>query len=295
MHKAYRLTSLASCILAAVTMTASADDVTSFDAGLENKSGLTFSPDGTVAFWVEWNGKWGSSGDQRVIFTARRGNQGWSEPEPAPFSSNHSDDDPFVSPDGHWLYFISDRPIDNGDRASDTNIWRYGLGPDERLEQLSINSTAAEYSPVITSSGSLYFASAREGGSGQGDLYRSQRLQDGFAEPQLLASSLNSATGEWNLWVSGDESEIIFEASSRPGNVSVSGDLYYSWTTPSGWVPAVPIVSLNTKGSDLMPRLHPDGKTLYYTTAEHGQHAQIVSANWPSLRKQLRTSAPSRP
>ena len=71
----------------------------------------------------------------------------------------------------------------------------------------------------------------------------------------------------------------IFEASSRSTNVSVPGDLYYSWRTPAGWSAAVPIASLNSAGSELMPRLHPDGDTLYYTTAPPGGHARIETAN----------------
>jgi DNA-binding beta-propeller fold protein YncE len=102
-----------------------------------------------------------------------------------------------------------------------------------------------------------------------------------------LGPAINSSKGEWNLWVSSDESEIIFEASSRPTNVSDSGDLYYSWRTSAGWTLPMPLTSLNSTGSELMPRLHPDGDTLYYTTAPPGGHARIATANWQELRSLL--------
>lgn len=259
-----------------------------FDAGADNQLGLTFTPDGKRAFWTEWNGAWGDEAGQRVIFTAERRGEAWTEPVPAPFSQRYSDDDPFVSPDGSWLYFVSERPAHADDEEPDADIWRFSLAGDDRLERLSVNSTASEYSPVVTSSGALYFASARGGGRGQGDLYRAAPAGADFAPPEILGPAINSPTGEWNLWVAPDESEILFEASSREANMSRSGDLYYSWRSSGGWTAAVPLTSLNTAGSELMPRLDPTGDTLYYATATMGGHAQIATADWRELRVQLR-------
>ena len=266
-----------------------------FDTDSDNQLGLTFSPDGSMAFWVEWNGAWGDSDSSRRILYMSRQQQGkWSKPTPAPFSRQFSDDDPFVSPDGSWLYFVSDRPTHENDEDFDTNIWRYSLIEENRLESLSINSESAEYSPVVTASGALYFASDRIGGMGQGDLYRSALASGKHQTPQPLGPAFNTPTGEWNLWVSTDETEIIFEASSRSTNLSTPGDLYYSWHTPSGWAHATPVRQLNSRSSDLMPRLHPDGETLYYTSAPFGGHARVMTVRWDELRAQLRaTYAPT--
>ena len=251
-----------------------------FDAGAENHLGLTFSPDGNTAYWVEWNGKWGSSATtKRTIYLSTRKDEAWSTPAPAPFSAESNDKDPFVSPDGTWLYFISDRPSDDADENADGNIWRYSLTVETRMEYLSVNSDAEEYSPVVTDSGTLFFASDRPGGYGQGDIYSANRLDEGFGTSELLGSSINSPDGEWNVWVAADESELIFESSSRPTNISIPGDLYYSSRANEGWTAAVPIERLNSEGSDLMPRLHPDGETLYYTTAPIGGHASVVSVD----------------
>ena len=269
---------------------AAAQEPSNFDAGAQNRLGLTFTPDGRRAFWAEWDGTWGSKGTQRVIYTAELRGETWTKPVPASFSGQYSDDDPYVSPDGRWLYFVSERPLDNADDEPDADIWRYSLIEEGRLEHLSVNSEAAEYSPVVTSSGALYFASARDGGRGQGDIYRAAPNEDGFAPAEILGPAINSRDGEWNLWVSADESEIIFEASSRSTNVSAAGDLYYSWHTSAGWTAPVPIANLNSAGSELMPRLHPDGVTLYYTTAPLGGHARIVTANWRELRSLLRAN-----
>jgi hypothetical protein len=255
----------------------------------ENQSGLAFSADGSQAFWAAWNGVWGADPvTPRTIFESSCKRGAWSPATIMPFSGTHNDDDPFVSADGQWLYFVSDRPASISTVADDPNIWRYRLKQPHRLEALGINSDHAEYSPVLTSGGNLYFASARPGGYGEGDLYRALASGDGFLEPILLGPAVNSAHGEWNLWVSPDETEILLEASSRPTNVSGSGDIYYSWLTPSGWSPALPVTELNSAGSDLLPRLHADGQTLYFTRAPSGGHAGITSTNWSKLRTKLR-------
>jgi len=261
---------------------AGAEDFLAFDAGSENHLGLTFSPDGNTAYWVEWDGKWGSSSTTpRTIYQSTQQDGVWSSPVPAPFSGRYDYKDPFVSPDGAWLYFISDRPTGDSDEKSDSNIWRYSLTEESPMECLSVNSDAEEYSPFVTDTGALYFASDRPSAYGQGDIYRSDILEDGFGSPIRLGPNINSPFGEWNLWVAADESKIIFESSSRPTNISVPGDLYISRRTPDGWSKAVPIKSLNSEDSDLMPRLHPDGDTLYYTTAPIGGHARIIGVEWP--------------
>lgn len=282
-------------MIASMSPGANAKSPIGFDTGSDNQLGLTFSPDGSMAFWVAWNGEWGKSNiSQQVIYMSQLQRGKWSTPAPMGFSEDHSDSDPFVSPDGQWLYFVSERPTSADDVQNDLNIWRFSLLEEARLEYLSINSAAAEYSPVITASGALYFASNRDGDPGNGDLYRAAATGEGFLEPQPLGPAFNAPTGEWNLWVSPDENEIIFEASSRPTNVSIPGDLYYSWRTPAGWTSAIPVERLNTRNSDLMPRMSPDGETLYYTSAPIGGHAEIASTEWAPLRDALRSSyAPS--
>ncbi len=262
-----------------------------FDSGLENHLGLTFSPDGETAYWASWNGKWGSGGVlQRQIYVSTKRDDRWSRATPLVVLGESNNDDPFVSPDGRWLYFISDARTSPDDNVRDTNIWRYRLRDAGTLEPVPVNSTASEYSPVVTSSGAIYFASDRAGGAGAGDIYRAMPSAGGFHSPKPLGPGINSEHGEWNVWVSSDEGEMLFEASSRPTNVTVPGDIYYSWRTDSGWAAAIPVAQLNTTNSDLMPRLHPDGKTLYYTSAPIGGQAEIKVANWPQLRKQLRYS-----
>ena len=63
--------------------------------------------------------------------------------------------------------------------------------------------------------------------------------------------------------------------------MSIPGDLYMSQHDDSGWAPAVPLTDFNTAGSDLLPRVHPDGETLYYTSAPIGGHASVIRQKAP--------------
>ncbi|MDX1460031.1 MAG: hypothetical protein R3348_03150 [Xanthomonadales bacterium] len=253
--------------------------------GHENRAGVVFSPDGNTAYWVAWNGRWGAEATSpRTIFIANRTDGGWSVAEPLPISGTFNDDDPFVSPDGAWLYFVSDRPATDGGPRSEGDLWRFELQSPHRLERLDVSASEADYSPVVTASGALYFASARPGGLGQGDLWRAEARGETFAAPDSLGPAVNSPTGEWNLWVSPDEQQLLFEASSRPSNVSVPGDLYYSRRTATGWTAAIPVTPLNSGDSDLLPRPGPSGEALWYTTAPIGGHARVVSTDWNALQ-----------
>ena len=266
-------------------------EVATFDAGFENHSNLTFSPDGAHAWWVEWDGNWGAAATRpRRIYTSTLQSGVWSPSREAPFSGDFADDDPFVSPDGRWLYFTSERPTTPDDEIADANIWRYDLNTPGDPQLLAVNSAATEFSPVVTASGTLFFASDRADGIGQGDLYRATASGDTFLAPELLGPAVNSSTGEWNLWISADESELIFEASSRTSNVAVPGDLYVSWNTSAGWTAALPVSPLNSSGSDLLPRLAPGSERLFYTTAPLGGQARIVDAEWSEIRTELRTT-----
>ena len=139
------LASIASAmVLAAAPHTAAAQEPPILDSNTDNQLGLTFSPDGATAYWAAWNGEWGSSSaSRRIIYESRLQDGAWTSPAPTPFSGEYSDDDPFVSPDGKWLYFVSNRPADENSEDLDGDIWRVSLDEKNRLERLSINSASA--------------------------------------------------------------------------------------------------------------------------------------------------------
>ena len=233
----------------------------------------TFTPDGKAVYFTRASEF--TMGARKTIMVARADGDGWTTPIAASFSGVHDDTDPFLSADGQTLYFSSSRPgRTTASGRADFDLFRVrwnedAWGPAEHLGP-QVNSATPEHSPVIVADGTLYFRSSRAGGLGRGDLYRARPVGDGFGEPENLGPLINSATGEWNCLVPADQRFIIFEASSRPSNVSVPGDLYISFARGDTWTSARPLAALNTTASDLAARLSPDGQWLYFASNRSG-------------------------
>ena len=256
---------------------------------------MAFGPEGDVAYFTRREGRWGTTEGRSTIHVTRRTDLGWTPPEPAPFSGTHHDSDPFVTPDGRELFFVSDRPPPSGPPGGQ-EIWVVRLDGDESAEPEhvgAVSSPADEYSPVLTASGDLYFASARPGGSGQGDLYVSRRGGNGFGPVRSLGPGVNSPFGEWNLVVSPREDVLILEASGRALNQSTPGDLYLSVRREGVWASAVPLTTLNTTGSDLLPRFSPDGARLLYATSRSldGVETDVLSVDFAEVRSRASSTA----
>src|ERR1700710_1898467 len=70
-----------------------------------------FSPTGDTLYFIK------CSYDLKVsaICVSYKRNNRWTEPEIASFSGKYMDADPFVAKDGKTLYFMSNRPLKEGD------------------------------------------------------------------------------------------------------------------------------------------------------------------------------------
>ncbi|HZF98883.1 MAG TPA: hypothetical protein VEY92_11705 [Pseudoxanthomonas sp.] len=133
------------------------------------------------------------------VWIARRDGDGWSKAEPAAFSDprwRHSD--PWLTPDGRWLYFVSSRPAPGRDAArEDLDLWRapiegQGVGP---LEHLAAASSPGEELGPEVHDGWLVFNSTRAGGPAPMALYRA-RLVDGDPRRADLYAARSEALDE---------------------------------------------------------------------------------------------------
>ncbi len=146
------------------------------DGGLNtehDEGAAAFSPDGSTMYLsraVRQN--WPTTVE---IYTSSRSEAKWSAPQKfeitADTLSNYSD--PFVSPDGNWLYFASDMPGGQGG----TDIWRINLKDKHgTLENLGpqINTKGNERFPNVRTDSLLYFSSDGHPGMGGLDLFVAQ-------------------------------------------------------------------------------------------------------------------------
>lgn len=99
------------------------------------------------------------------------------------------------------------------------------------------------------------------------DLYCSQRNSDGnWSIPINVGETINTAAWESQPCLSLDGKELFF-ASRRNGNA----DLYHCyrdennhWSEPENLGPVI-----NTQGTEMAPFIHPDSKTLYFSSDTH--------------------------
>ncbi|WP_431123659.1 hypothetical protein [Flagellimonas flava] len=209
-----------------------------------------------------------------VIVKSVNGENGWNMPTIASFSGKYKDLEPFLSPDGLRLYFVSNRPVDQGSTTlKDFDIWYV-----ERANSTSewstpinigspINTEHNEFYPAVAQNGNLYYTCDCPGALGRDDIFFSSYNDGSFAEPISLSGNINTEGFEYNSYISPDDSYLIFGGYNREDGQG-SGDLYVSFKVDSGnWTKAIPLPApINSKYMDYCPFVDPANNILYFTS-----------------------------
>ena len=134
----------------------------------------------------------------------------------------------------------------------------------------NINTGFNEGACSISGDGkTLVFASCnREDGLGQCDLYISYNQGGVWSDPVNMGRNVNSPAWDSEPSISADGKTVYF-SSRRPGGLGKE-DI---WVTRKGengeWTPAINLgPPVNTKGREVSPFIHADGKTLYFSSDE---------------------------
>lgn len=141
------------------------------------------------------------------------------------------DRQPFVTPDGRTLFFVSDRPGGQGGN----DIWftrRVGTGWSEPINLgEGVNTPFNEATPFVNRSGNtLYFASEGLAGFGGYDLYYAEGAVGAWGQPVNLGAPINSSYNDFgSLWMDMD-STVLF-TSDRPGGAG-RDDIYWGRRIP---------------------------------------------------------------
>ncbi len=108
-----------------------------------------------------------------------------------------------------------------------------------------------------------------ENGYGSCDLYYSIKIGNIWSNPENCGTIINSGDWESQPSVSADGRNLFF-SSARPGTVG-SYDLWMATMGDDGyWQEAVNLgKTINTPYSEQCPFIHPDGKTLYFSSEGH--------------------------
>jgi len=208
-----------------------------------------------------------TKGKAEIRYTQLIGNN-WTTPKTILAHERYGYNDPFLSPDEQRLYFISKRALDGIGALKDHDIWYVERVGDDWSDPINagpnINSTNDEYYISFTNEGTMYFSSNMV--NNNFDIYSSESINGSFQKPNRLPNSINSGAYEADVFVSPDESYIIFCGKRRSG--FGQGDLYISFKNADGsWTKSVNMgEKINTKNHELCPFVSNDGKYLFYTS-----------------------------
>lgn len=247
-------------------------------SGPRNDYNLSISDDGRTMVFARSDADFAHA---KIMLSERGPGAGtdWPAPRAIGFSDErYRDSDPWLTPDGMTLYFISDRPAPGRVDRHDLDIWRAVKqgGHWQAPEHLgdTVNGRGEELGPELHD-GLLYFATARKSGMGGLDVYAANATADGFATPELLPAPINSAASESDFTLSRDGATALFWR-----QVDGRGLLHVSRRTQEGtWSPAEPLPDdINIGPFNFTPAFSPDATCITFasTRARGGQQAGMA-------------------
>jgi len=134
-----------------------------------------------------------------------------------------------------------------------------------------VNSKLNEGAQSISADGRYLFYTMCDHPLGRGscDLYYSIRIGDQWTNPENCGKVINSGDWESQPSISADGNYLFF-SSAKPGSIG-SYDIWMAKRAEDGWWEAPENLgpTINTKYSEQSPFIHPDGKTLYFSSDGH--------------------------
>ena len=238
---------------------------------------ITFNPEGDEAYWSPFLPIPNTMDEAGQILTMRKINGQWNKPELASFSKiGYHDDSPSFSPDGKKLFFLSRRPLNQGDPVSaKENIWfvtREGNGWSGPKSLKIVNSLNMHWQISVDKKGNLYFAARDPDGKKFGEIFCSKFVNSEYQKPERLGPVVNSEDYEGSPYISPDGDFLLFERASKFGQQM---GLFISFLNKDGsWDVPEPIaeiagISPYSQGG----KVSSDGRFLFYVapyTSEFG-------------------------
>jgi Tol biopolymer transport system component len=250
----------------------------------DHEINATFTPDGKAIFFSKALPGW----SRLTIVTSERRGGKWQEPRVASFSGQYRDADPFISPDGQRLFFISDRPVDGQPRKT-YSLWAVAHREDgswgiPQLVPGPANTLPNPAYPSVAANGNLYFSS---GDAVDSEIYCARWRNGQYEAPEKLSFN-RAAYRDLDPIVASDESFLIFSSLNRPG--FGSSDLYVSFRRNNTWEePIVLGKTINSPLNEGQAGLSPDNHRLYFTSSVvpvTGYRSQALF--YPGLLAELR-------
>ncbi len=200
-----------------------------------------FTSDGKTMYFTRCT-KDGSAPRYADIYVSQRTGANWAAPQKLEITKDtlSSMAHPAVSPDGNWLYFVSDMPGGVGG----IDIWRAKLSGSgvDYIENVGkpINTRGDEMFPTFRENGELYFSSNGHPGMGGLDIFKA--VQDSVSRKwkiRNMRSPINSMGDDFGMTFEYGHNRGFFSSNRGDGR---GWDHIYSFEVPeieytvTGWV-----------------------------------------------------------
>ena len=194
------------------------------------------------------------------------------EPESIGAAVNTNDDEyvNMLAFDGSQLLFTRKMPVGNGFQKDFLFVSQWNGEQWSEPQQLAFSDFPEDVDPgaaFISADGKkLYLTGCGWSRDSSCDLYVSEWKNGQWAMPKRLSEGINTRSWESQPCVSSDGKELYF-VSRRSGQA----DIYCAKRNADGtWgEPQNVGEPINTKGTEMAPFLHPDGRTLYFSSDKH--------------------------
>lgn len=178
---------------------------------------------------------------------------------------------PYITPDLSELYFTSRRTGSTGGKKEYDGLYfediyvsqnKGGAWDTPQNMGAPVNSDLHDACIGIAPSGETMFIYKSSNG---GDIYISEKKGNQWTKPEPL--SINTPFFETSACLSPDERTLYFV---RAENFKANRDIYYCSRTIGGkWSVPKKLEGINTPYDEDAPFIHPDGKTLYFSSKGH--------------------------
>jgi hypothetical protein len=225
-------------------------------------SRIAFSPDATECAFTVFESFYANN---RILFT-RYENGAWTSQAPLSGVEGRQILEPLFSRDNHRLYFTVKAAGD----SPNNDFWEMqrttkGWGQPQLLPA-PLNSAQNEFCLAQTAGGTMYFASAREGGHGGLDLYRTVTKPGQPMQVENLGTPVNSESDDGDPGISPDGHTLVFYSASNRPRPTGNSDLFICFENgKGGWTNPVNLgKGFNTPAAEYGATFSQDGRVLFF-------------------------------
>lgn len=239
---------------------------------------LTFSVDGLKVYFSRRK-----PNEKQKIYESEFKDGTWSTPKITSFSTDR-DETSFITPDGKFFFFGSERPIPNKPNKGnfDMNVWmmsktKTGWSEPKPLPE-PINDVQIENEQwpssnnnfLFSNDGKTFYFTTMMRGSKSIKLYETNFDGINFSQPKAIEGLFDDEKYVvYSAVISPDGKFLIFNSYGVPDGAG-GEDIFVSKQTENGWSKAKSIGQLvNTKHEESSPRFSRDGKYFFFSRAQN--------------------------